>query len=339
MRTLAWLCCLIGASVGQAQTREMGKFSIRNNLATAMALDPPVKFAIIAFNDGGICCFPTDQKVVTLYTYQGHKRTVVGVHFLNDGKRFLTTSSEGTIKAWDILAARKHQKEMEEKNGEAKPPMPMPLYTVTAHSGSPIACSALSTDAKYLATGSTEGYVKLWDADKGKVIVSLDLVHRGGVKALAFHPEGNWLATAGADKTVKLWEFSSKPKLLKTFSDHEGAVNSISVSPDGKQLAAGTGVPKKSGSVKVWDIETAKVAYTLEDHADVVTSVLFHPKQGFLATGDATGKIRGWDIADKKVLHTDEHAEGIRGMIIASDASRFGTFSGPTARWWKSFGK
>jgi WD40 repeat protein len=274
-----------------------------------------------------------------LYSYLGHKKTITGAHFLNDGKHFVTVSNDGTVKGWAILAAREHQKAMEDKNGEGKPPTPIPIYTTNAHPGSLITASALSPDAKLLATGSGEGIVRLWEAANGKGAGNLEVAHRGGTKALAFHPEGKWLATAGADKTVKLWELGVKPKVVKTFTEHEGAVNALSFSPDGKFLAAGTGVPKKSGSIKVWNLETAKVAYTLEGHEDVVTAVLFHPKEAYLASGDALGKIRAWDIEDKKTLYTDEHAEGVRGMIIASDASRFGTFSGPTARWWKAFGK
>lgn len=330
---------LLSVSPLLAQTREIGKFSISNNLATAMALDPAVKFALIAFNDGGICVFPADQRVVALHSYAAHRKTITGAYFLNDGKHFVTVSNDGTLKGWDILSARAHHKMMEDKNGDAKPPTPQPLYTVNAHPGSLITASAISADAKLCATGSGEGIVRLWDPATGKSAGSLDLAHRGGVKGIAFHPEGKWLATGGADKTVKLWELGAKPKLLQTFAEHEGSVNAISVNKDGQLLAAGTGIVKKSGSIKVWNTVTGKAEYTLQGHADIVTAVLFHPKEGYLASGDSTGKIKAWDLAEQKNLFTDEHAEGIRGMIIARDASRFGTFSGPTARWWKAFGK
>jgi WD40 repeat protein len=339
MRTIVLLVSLLFAGFSSGQTRERGKFSLTNH-ASAMALDPAVKYAIIAFQDGGICCFPADQRIVPLFTYYGHKKPVTGAAFLNDAKTFVTVSSDGTFKGWDILSARKHHKEMEEKNGEAKPPIPTPTFNVTAHSGSAITALALSPDTKYAATGSTEGYVKLWDATTGKAVISLDLVHRGGVKALAFHPNGKWLATAGADKTVKFWEWDTKPKLVKTFADHEGAVNAICFSPDGKLLATGSGLAKKSGTIRMWDVETEKVSYKLEVPTDVVTSLLFDPKdKTHLVSGDASGKINAWDLTTKKVLYTDEHAEGIRGMVIASDTSRLGTFSGPTARWWTAFGK
>ena len=62
----------------------------------------------------------------------------------------------------------------------------------------------LRPDGKVLATASTDGTAKVWDAASGRLL-STHLGHRGGVQAVAFAPTGSAIATAGDDGTVRLW--------------------------------------------------------------------------------------------------------------------------------------
>lgn len=333
---------LAGTALAQQGTRERGRFSLQGDAATVMAMDPQVKNALIAFNGGTVCVFPTDQRTVSLFTFPIHKKAVTAAVFMPDSKSFVTASADGTVKVWEVAAAREHQKKMEEKNGDAKPAVPKPTQTITAHSGNPVTALAIDKEGKLFATGGSDGNVKLWHADTGKVAVTMLGAHPGGVRAVQFSPDGEVLATAGADRTVKLWDPATtdkKPEPLHTLIGHEGPVNAIAFSPDGKQLAAGTGEPKKSGSIHIWDLTTAKPAFKLEGHEDVVTCVLFHPKTAHLASGGADKKIRVWDLKEKEMQYADEHSEPLRNLVISPDGTRFGSCSAMAVRWWAGFGK
>jgi WD40 repeat protein len=339
-RALLLFLLLPTLAAAQSGTRERGRFSLQGDPATFLAIDPPVKHVLIAFNAGTVCVFPADQRTVSVYSHPVHKKAVTGAAFLPDGKTFVTVSLDGTLKTWETAAALKYLKEMEEKNGEAKPALPKATHTVTAHSGYGVTCVAVSPDGKRFATGAADGSVKVWDAEGVKQVASLAVAHQGGVKAVQFSPDGKVLASGGADKAARLWDVSGdKPTPLQKLEGHEGPVNAVAFSPDGKLLAAGTGVPKKSGTVRVWDAATGQPAYTLDGHEDVVTCVLFHPKTNHLASGGADKKIRVWDLGEKKTLYTDEHSEPLRALVVSPDGARFGSCSAAAVRWWAGFGK
>ena len=64
----------------------------------------------------------------------------------------------------------------------------------------------VSPNGKYLASGSTDGTVRLWHAETGDPIKTL--LAEGAIYRLAFTPNGRRLAAAGEDTTVKVWDVS-----------------------------------------------------------------------------------------------------------------------------------
>ena len=62
-----------------------------------------------------------------------------------------------------------------------------------------------------LATGSSDGTVRLWDTLKGTVRHTLPT---GKVRKVAFHPRGNILAVAAEDKPVTVWDVTTGGQLI-----------------------------------------------------------------------------------------------------------------------------
>jgi WD40 repeat protein len=63
---------------------------------------------------------------------------------------------------------------------------------------------AFSPDAKFLATGSRDKTIKLWDATSGKELRQLK-GHGSNVFGVAWSHDGVYLASASRDKLVKIW--------------------------------------------------------------------------------------------------------------------------------------
>ncbi|MEU4498915.1 WD40 repeat domain-containing protein [Streptomyces sp. NPDC023998] len=151
--------------------------------------------------------------------------------------------------------------------------------TGTANSGEQ-ATSRLSGQVLYAALHRGE-YVQLHP-------VATDL---GGVRAVAFSPEGNLLATGHGAKTVQLWDTVSQQKSGPPLFGHTDLVDGISFSPDGALLATAS----LDGTVRLWDVTSrTAISEPLESHSDGATAAFFSPDAPHLITVGRT--MRVWDI-------------------------------------------
>ncbi|MGE3778321.1 MAG: protein kinase, partial [Pirellulaceae bacterium] len=64
---------------------------------------------------------------------------------------------------------------------------------------------AWSPDGRYIASGSREGQLRIWDSANGRELHDLKR-HRGRIVALSFAAGGRWLLSAGQDNSVVLWD-------------------------------------------------------------------------------------------------------------------------------------
>ena len=337
-----WLSLLlVSPALAQNAGRERGRFSVQGGAPSVLAVDPTVKSVLVAYDSGTADVFPIDQKIVSLRGFIAHKKPVTGGAFLPDGRTFLTSSGDGTVKYWDTLAALRNHAEMEKSAIDAKPENLSSFKTINAHIGYAVNSMSLSADGKLLLTAGSDNSLKIWEAEDGKLLHTVrDAQGLGGVKQAMFAPDGKQFATAGPDKTARIWEVAeSGVKIRFKVEGHEGAVNSLSFSPDGKHLATASGVLKKSGSIRVWDTATGKLEYKLEGSTDNVTAVLFSQKGDTLAGAGHDLKIRVWNLEDKKEKYSDNHAEPIKLLMNTPDGKYLGSISKTSIRWWAGIGK
>lgn len=89
--------------------------------------------------------------------------------------------------------------------------------------------------------------MQVWEATTGTPIHALS-GHKGGVRSVAWSPDGTRLACAGGDGTLRVWEANTGAE-LHALSGHASWVRSVAWSPDGTRLAS-TG---NDGEVVLWN--------------------------------------------------------------------------------------
>lgn len=129
-----------------------------------------------------------------------------------------------------------------------------PDFIFPAH----ISCiKALACNHRFLASGSTDELVKIYDLKLKKEIGNL-MHHTGAITCLQFFKKSH-LITASEDGTIVLIR-TSDWEVLKTLTGHKYSVNSLDIHPSGKaMLSVG-----KEGTLKCWDLEKGLCAYSMK---------------------------------------------------------------------------
>ncbi|HEX3279946.1 MAG TPA: caspase family protein [Pyrinomonadaceae bacterium] len=168
--------------------------------------------------------------------------------------------------------------------------LPPELVVQTGHS-SRVNCGVFAPDNRWLATGSADNTIRLWDTGSSRELRAL-IGHTNWIKALAVSHRGLLLASGSNDHTIKLWDVSSGREVF-TLSGHSSSVDVLAFSPDDRWLVSGS----SDKAVKVWDVTSGAEVRTLNAHAAAVTALSFSPDGKTLASASTAGETNLWATA------------------------------------------
>jgi WD40 repeat protein len=241
----------------------------------------------------------------------------VGVSFSDDSKRVVTSSSDLTVRVWNV-----------EDGSPVTPPL---WHDDFIHE------ALLSPDGTRLVTsGSEKGVVRVWkltsrgseqarfehEGRSGDTGLNLATLNRDASRLLtasdfvalvwdptaeaqsaaplriepgtqvyhaAFSPDGGQVVTCTEDGVAKLWDVHTGQ--IVGALPHENRVEDAAFTPDGKLLATASG-----NQVCIWDTATQHQRRCMGDDAEPVTHVQFDRRGKQVLALYFGGALRVWDI-------------------------------------------
>ncbi|GCE23067.1 hypothetical protein KDK_68670 [Dictyobacter kobayashii] len=191
-------------------------------------------------------------------------------------------------------------------------------YIYRGHSAA-VTTVSWSPDGHYLASGSADKTVQVWQATNGALRYTF-VGHTSPVTALAWNVQSTYITSAG-DGDGKVWVWNAlRDEQDAGHMGQQGRVRSLAW-PDPYITSRTSPVNviisgAEDGTVQVWDAESGKTTATYTRHGGVRALLSSSPDRVLLAGDDHT--IHNWEIfVDKKASPTPATYEGHTGAINA----------------------
>jgi WD40 repeat protein len=181
---------------------------------------------------------------------EAHQGTVRSVAVSPDGELLATGGKDGKVRLWSTDTGK-------------------PVGELSGHAGQ-VYCVAFHPRGRHLASGdrfNQKPTVRIWDVENQRETVKLDAVDLsayrrgenvewGGVRDLAFSPDGSTLACCGRHKyagpaTVLLFNHRTGKQTEKLVSTFKAIFNRVALHPNGFLIATGGAI--KSGELWFWN--------------------------------------------------------------------------------------
>jgi WD40 repeat protein len=236
--------------------------------------------AISGGYDGRLIWWDRERRRV-VRTVEAHGRWIRSIAVSPDGTKIASVADDMVCRIWNAATGER----LHELRGHAE-------RTPTGFTMMLYNC-VFSADGRHLATGDRIGHVKIWEVTTGRELAAVDapLLYTwdgtqrirsiGGVRGLAFSPDGTHLAVGGVGQInnvdalqgpsrVEVFNWSRRERVLE-FTGQQGIVNRLAYHPQGDWLCAiggaGNGLIMFYDTARRTMIHQANVAMHVHDMA------------------------------------------------------------------------
>lgn len=285
-------------------------------------------------------------------TLEGHSSSIHALAFHPNGKRLASGGADRTIRLWDIekgiahlTTLRGHYSTIEEIVFHPQTNLIISgswdyqicfwnlkeeIARIEAHTGW-IKTLAITKNGQFLASGSADKTIKIWDIETRKLEQTLP-GHSQEIRSLVFNSDGKLLVSGSSDRTIRIWEMKSY-QTKQILQGHTGEINALAMSPSGQILFSGS----EDKTIKIWDLQQGKLLRELTGHTDAINALAINTEGNLLVSGSSDRTVRIWHPGTGQLLHELKgHELGIEAVAIAPNNPIIATASrDKTIKLWR----
>ncbi|XP_073347533.1 cell division cycle protein 20 homolog [Pagrus major] len=187
---------------------------------------------------------------------------------------------------------------------------------------------SLSWNDHVLSSGSRSGHIHHHDVRVAEHHISTLTGHSQEVCGLQWSPDGRYLASGGNDNLVCVWS-RAQSQPVRCWSEHQGAVKALAwCSWQPSILATGGGTSDRH--IRIWNVNSGSCISSLDTQSQI-SSLAFAPnyKELVSAHGYAHNSVVIWKYPSlTKVAELNGHEDRVLSLTMSPDCSSIATVAG-----------
>jgi WD40 repeat protein len=184
-------------------------------------------------------------------------------------------------------------------------------------------CLEYMKDGRSLVTGWSDGKIRAFLPQSGKLLYVINDAHKNGVTALAVTSDSGRIVSGGSEGEVRIWKIGRQTQTMDaSLKEHRGRVWDIII--NGADDLAVTA--SADGSCIIWDLKTKTRSLCLFESTKF-KNICYHPDETQLLTTGSDRKVAYWDTFDGqgiRVLEASEEGE-LTTISISKSGSHYVT--------------
>uniref|UniRef100_A0A7M4DUS3 WD repeat domain 90 n=1 Tax=Crocodylus porosus TaxID=8502 RepID=A0A7M4DUS3_CROPO len=185
----------------------------------------------------------------------------------------------------------------------------------TFNSGPGIAINSVSVSPTFCATGSEDGYLRLWPLDFSAVF--LEAEHEGPVSTVSISPDNLKVLCTTSTGNLGYLDIQSRD-YTTLMRSHTDSILAFSVERLRKQMAT----VSQDNTIRIWDLVSMQQMYDFTASDEMPCAVAFHPLQQIFACGFSSGMVRTFSLAASDLLmEHKQHRGAITGLTFSPDGN------------------
>jgi WD40 repeat protein len=281
--------------------------------ATTATAEPPSRefvaherpIAALAMSaDGKLLVTGGDDRVVTIWDAERGLRqasfrapdTVTAVALSSDGKRLAIGMWNGSVLLRKAVGTGKE-------------------LLLRAHEEN-VTSLVFGSGGIVLATASGDDRCKLWQAERGMPLLTLDPGGDYDITSVALSAGGKWLMLGDGENTVRLFEAATGEE-AHALQGHDEAISAVAFLGE-KHAASGSW----DDTIRIWNLATGKKEKVLRGHTDDVISLSASADGTCLVSAGADATVRVWNTQSGESLRIYRPKSTPRAAAVSANGKR-----------------